>query len=201
MTDTVATGLAAGAAVLQGLLAVLLLVALAALVSPRARRMLVEARELLFGGELWIAWALAAIATGGSLFFSEYSNFLPCRLCWFQRIAMYPMAIVLLGTAIRRDIRGAVLYALPLPVLGAVVSGYHIYIEHHPEAETQGCLASAPGGCATRWIEKFGYITIPVLAITAFAAIATLLAMAWTRRERATGAALDEPDEQGLSAA
>src|SRR5215212_3132279 len=95
-TDTVSTILAAAAIVVEVLLAVVLVVAIAAIWSQRARRLLAEARESLLGGELWAAWGLALIATAGSLFFSEVSQFIPCRLCWFQRIAMYPLAAILL---------------------------------------------------------------------------------------------------------
>ena len=181
LTDVVSTGLAALAVVLQAALAALLLLALAALVSPRARLWLRELRVTLAGTELWIAWAVAAVATGGSLFFSEYSDFVPCRLCWFQRIAMYPLAALLLTAAVRRDFRGGALYALPFPAVGALIAIYHVYIEHNPEAETAGCKVSAP--CSLKWIEEIGYVTLPVLALTAFAAILALLLMARSRPE------------------
>jgi disulfide bond formation protein DsbB len=181
VTDAVATALAVLAILLQVLVALVLLLALVALVWPRGRAWLVEARESLFGSELWIAFAIAAGATAGSLFVSEYSDFIPCRLCGYQRIFMYPLAVVLLGAALRRDVRGAFLYTIWLPVIGMGVAAYHIYIEYHPEAETPGCKIGAP--CTTKWIDKFGYITIPVLAISAFAAITVLLAMAWSRRD------------------
>jgi disulfide bond formation protein DsbB len=118
-------------------------------------------------------------AHAGSLVFSEVSQFIPCRLCWFQRIGMYPLAVLLLIAALRRDVRGGALYGLPLAIFGAVVAIYHIYIEYHPEAETAGCKIGAP--CSTKWIDKIGYITIPVLALTAFLAIITLLVAALTR--------------------
>lgn len=175
-TEAVSTGLAALAVVVQAALAALILLALAALVSERARGWLRELRATVAGTELWLAWAIAAVATAGSLFFSEYSDFVPCRLCWFQRIAMYPLAVVLLTAAIRRDNRGGPLYALPLPILGALVSIYHIYIEINPEAETASCKVSAP--CSVKWIDELGYVTLPVLALTAFAAIIALLLMA-----------------------
>ena len=181
MTDAVATTLAVLAILLQVLVGLMILLGLLALISERGRAWLVEARESLFGSELWVAWAIAAVATAGSLFFSEHSHFIPCRLCWYQRIFMYPLAIVLLGAALRRDIRGAFLYTVWLPIIGAGVAGYHIYIEYHPEAETQGCKIGAP--CTIKWIDKFGYVTLPVLAISAFAAIITLLLFAWSRRE------------------
>jgi disulfide bond formation protein DsbB len=187
MTDAVSTGLAVLAIIVQVLLAVIVVVALASLVTPRARVVLREARDTLLGGELWAAWAVALVATLGSLYFSEVADFVPCRLCWFQRIFMYPLALLLLAMAIRRDTRNVLLYALPLPVIGIAVSAYHIYIEHHPEAESASCRAGVP--CSTKWIEEFGYITIPTLAATAFAAIIVLLAMAHSRARAAPPAA------------
>jgi disulfide bond formation protein DsbB len=178
-TNVVSTALAAAAVVLQVLLAIVLIVAIVAIWSRRARRLLAEARDSLLGGELWIAWGFALIATAGSLFFSEVSQFIPCRLCWFQRIGMYPLAAILLIAAIRRDYRGGALYGLPCAMFGAIVAIYHIYIEYHPEAETAGCKIGAP--CTTKWIDKLGYITIPVLALTAFLAIITFLGMALSR--------------------
>ena len=185
-TDAVSTVLAAAAVVVQVLLAVVLVVAVVAIWSPAARRLLAEARDSLLGSELWIAWGFAFVATAGSLFFSEVSNFIPCRLCWFQRIGMYPLAAILLIAAVRRDTRGGALYGLPLAAFGAIVAIYHIYIEYHPEAETAACKIGAP--CTVKWIDKLGYITIPALALTAFLAIIILLSMALSRttRSRAT---------------
>ena len=179
-TDAVSKVLAVGAVIVQALLALLLLLALAALVSPRARALLAEVRDTLLGGELWIAWAFALVATLGSLFFSEISDFIPCRLCWFQRIAMYPLAVLLLMAAWRRDQRGGALYALPIAIAGAGVSIYHIYIEYHPEAESAGCKLGG-AACSVKWIDELGYITIPVLALTAFAAIIALSLMVLSR--------------------
>jgi disulfide bond formation protein DsbB len=130
-TDLVATILAVGAVLVQALLALLLVLALAALVSPGARRVLAEVRDTLLGGELWVAFAVALVATLGSLFFSEIADFVPCRLCWYQRIAMYPLAALLLMAALRRDARGGALYALPMAIAGAGTAIYHIYIEHN----------------------------------------------------------------------
>ncbi len=181
VTDAVVTALSALAIFGQVLLGLLALIAVAALVLRPARRLLAEARDTLLGGELWAAFAIALIATLGSIYFSEIADFVPCRLCWFQRIAMYPLVAVLLVAAVRRDVRGGVLYALAFPVIGAGISIYHIYIERNPRAETPGCMAGgAP--CSLMWFEELGYVTIPTLALTAFALIGVLLAMAWTRR-------------------
>jgi len=167
----------------QVLLAVVGVVALSSLFFAPARRTLLELREALFGGELWAAWVVALTATLGSLYFSQVANFVPCELCWFQRIFMYPLVIVLLVAALRRDVRVGVQYSFALPLIGILFSAYHIYIEENPSAEPAACKVGSTS-CATKWIDKFDYVTIPVLAATAFAAVLTLLAFAWSRRER-----------------
>jgi disulfide bond formation protein DsbB len=179
LTDAVAIALAALAVVVQAALAALVALAVAALVSAGARRWLAELRATVAGAELWAAWSVALVATLGSLFFSEVSDFTPCRLCWFQRIAMYPLAVLLLIAAVRRDFRGGALYALAFPIAGGLVSVWHIYIEINPDAEPSSCRVAAP--CSLEWIEEIGYVTIPVLALTAFAAILALLLMARSR--------------------
>jgi disulfide bond formation protein DsbB len=169
--------------VVQAALAALVVLALAALVWPRARGWLRELRATIAGAELLAAWAVAVCATLGSLFFSEVSDFVPCQLCWFQRIAMYPLAVLLPIAALRRDLRGGALYALPFPIAGGLVSIWHVYIEINPDAEPSGCRVAAP--CSTKWIDEIGYVTIPVLALTAFAAILALLLMARSRPDDA----------------
>jgi disulfide bond formation protein DsbB len=182
-TDAVSTALTAAAIVVQAMLLVVLVLAIAAIWSGRARGLLVTARDTLLGGELWVAWGVALVAVAGSLFYSEVSQFIPCRLCWFQRIGMYPLVVLLLMAAIRRDTRGGALYGLPLAIFGSIVAIYHVYIEYHPEAETAGCKIGAP--CSTKWVDKLGYITIPSLALTAFLAVIVLL-LAALSRSRAT---------------
>ena len=179
LTDAVAVGLAALAVVVQAALLALAVLALATPVSPRARAWHRELRATIAGAELWAAWAVAVVATLGSLFFSEVSGFVPCRLCWFQRIAMYPLAVVLLVAALRRDFRAGPVYALAFPVVGGVISMWHIYIEINPDAEPSSCRIAAP--CSLKWIDEIGYVTIPVLALTAFAAILALLLLARSR--------------------
>lgn len=139
--------------------------------------------ELLRPAALWLAFLVAAVAMAGSLYFSVGAGFVPCDLCWYQRIAMYPLAAVLLVGALLRD-RRAALYAAVFPVVGACISIYHIYIEVNPDKESAACRAGVP--CATRWIDEFGYVTIPVMALSAFVLIGLLLAVAFIagRRER-----------------
>ena len=87
------------------------------------------------------------------------------------------MAIVTLLAAIANDYRVA-RYLLPLPVIGAGVSVYHLLVENGVVNEAQSCLISAPGGCSTKWINEFGYVTIPTLALTGFALVFGFLLLA-----------------------
>jgi disulfide bond formation protein DsbB len=134
-------------------------------------------RRALEGYELWLVFLVSSIATGGSLFFSEVAGFVPCELCWYQRICMYPLSIVSLLAALADDRRVA-RYLLPLPLVGAGVSVYHLLVENGVVKQSQICLLSAPGGCATKWIEEFGYVTIPTLALTGFALALAFLVLA-----------------------
>jgi disulfide bond formation protein DsbB len=138
------------------------------------RRPLNALRRVLWGYELWLAFLVSALATGGSLFFSEVAHYVPCELCWFQRVCMYPLSIATLLLALANDHRAA-RYLLPLPLVGAGVSAYHLLVENGVIKQTQACLLSAPGGCATKWINEFGFVTIPTLALTGFALTFALL--------------------------
>ena len=177
VTHDVIVGLSALGVVGQVLAGLLILFALLALFGVGGP--LQSVRGLLWGYELWAAFVVAAIATGGSLFFSQVAGFIPCELCWFQRICMYPLSIILLLAAIAGDYRVA-RYLLPLPIVGAGVSIYHILVENHVVSQASQCLVSAPGGCATKWINEFGYMTIPTLALTAFVLLIEFLCLAST---------------------
>jgi disulfide bond formation protein DsbB len=175
MTHDVIVALAVLGIVGQALGAALLLVGALALVGVRGP--LRSLRSGVEGYELWLAFVVAAIATGGSLFFSEIAHFVPCELCWYQRICMYPLSIVTLLAAVFDDPRTA-RYLLPLPVVGAGVSVYHLLVENRVVGESNTCSISAPGGCGAKWINEFGYMTIPTLAVTAFALVFAFLLMA-----------------------
>lgn len=159
----------------QLLLAAFAVVVVLALLGFRAPFRLV--RERLEGYELWLAFLIAALSGAGSLFFSEVADFPPCKLCWFQRIFMYPVAIAALGAAVFDD-RRAARYLLPLPVLGLGFSVYHVLVERGVITETSSCRISAPGGCAVKWVDEFGYVTIPTLAGTAFALLIVVFSLA-----------------------
>ena len=187
MTHDTIVALAVLGVVGQVFAALLILIGLAALAG--ARGPLRAVRRLLWGYELWAAFVVAAVATGGSLFFSEIAHFVPCELCWYQRICMYPLSILTLFLAVHGDHRAS-RYLLPLPVVGAGVSVYHLLIENKVISQPAQCLISAPGGCATKWINEFGYVTIPTLALTGFVLLIGFLALAsGSEEDRATLAA------------
>jgi disulfide bond formation protein DsbB len=122
---------------------------------------------------VWLAFLVAATATAGSLYFSEVAGFVPCRLCWFQRIAMYPLVPVLLVGAIRRD-PAVRWYALPIAAIGAGIAAYHTLIEWRPALDTGACDASGPS-CSFIWFREFGFITLATMALVGFLTILTLL--------------------------
>jgi disulfide bond formation protein DsbB len=119
-----------------------------------------------------LAFFVSLVATAGSLYMSEIRNFDPCILCWYQRICMYPLTIVLGMSLLRRD-RGVGWYALPLSLIGLGISIYHYQLERFPNQESISCSLDVP--CTTIWFEQFGYITIPMMALSAFSLIAVLV--------------------------
>jgi disulfide bond formation protein DsbB len=173
MTHDTIVALAVLGVIGQAMVATMLLVGACALAGWRTP--LAELRRALWGYELWAAFVVAALATGGSLFFSEIAGFVPCELCWYQRICMYPLSILTLFAAYHGDHRFA-RYLLPFPVIGAGVSVYHLLVENHWVSTPQACQIGA--GCTVKWINEFGYMTIPTLALTGFLLLIGFLALA-----------------------
>lgn len=121
------------------------------------------------------AAAVAVTATLGSLYFSEVAHFEPCRYCWFQRTAMYPLAVILPIAAWRRDLE-VWRYGLPLACGGLAVSIYHLQLQWRPGAGEGACGTGPP--CTLKYVEVFGFVTIPAMAAAGFVAIAGLLVLA-----------------------
>ena len=114
--------------------------------------------------------AITVTSMLGSLYFSEIADYVPCTLCWYQRIAMYSVAIISTIAAVRReDIR---VYTGALAGIGLVISTYHWFLERFPELETGACSSSVP--CDLVWFERFGFVTLPFMAFTGFLAVLTL---------------------------
>ena len=120
------------------------------------------------------AWGVALVAMLGSLYLSEIANFLPCLLCWYQRIAMYPLVFVL-GVGILRSDPGVWRFAIPLPVIGLLIAAYHVTIQWRPTLDVGTCSVGAP--CTGRYVAVFGYVSIPTMAGAAFLLITSLLVL------------------------
>lgn len=115
---------------------------------------------------LFIAWAASFIATLGSLFFSEVLKYVPCNLCWYQRIFMYPLVIIL-GLAIFKKDYKIASYSAILSGIGGLISLYHYGVQKIPFlGENSVSCGMVP--CTGQYINWLGFITIPFLALTAF---------------------------------
>ena len=122
---------------------------------------------------LLLAWVAAIIATLGSLYFSEVMHFIPCTLCWYQRIFMYPLTVIL-GIAFYRNDQGIYRYVLPISIIGMLISGYHTLLQKLPYLQQfEMCTTGVP--CSKDYINWLGFITIPLLAFIAFTVITVSL--------------------------
>lgn len=116
--------------------------------------------------------AIGVVAMGGSLYFSEVADFVPCRLCWFQRIAMYPIAVIAVIALVRRD-DGARWYLVPFAAVGGAISLYHYLIEWGVLSDSESCAVFGPA-CADVWFRTFGFSTLAFMALCGFAAVLAL---------------------------
>ena len=160
--------LAVGAMVTLGI------VRLLAIWSPAARGWYGSIATLIAPNAIGMAFWVALLATMGSLYFSEVAEFEPCKLCWYQRIAMYPLVVILGIAAVRRD-SGVRIYAIALAAIGALLATYHVALEWIPALDTGAC-GTGPA-CSVIWFRVFGFISLPSLALVAFLLILTLLSV------------------------
>ncbi|WP_439587109.1 disulfide bond formation protein B [Hydrogenophaga sp.] len=124
---------------------------------------------------LLMAWLVAVAATAGALFIGEVMGMVPCTLCWYQRIAMFPLALVLGMACFTEDRRGAV-YALPLAVVGAGIALYHTLLV--AGIVPKAWVPCGPGvSCADQKLDILDGLQIPWLSLAAFLAIAFLLTL------------------------
>ena len=116
-----------------------------------------------------IAIPLAALITTtsmlGSLYFSEIVNYKPCRLCWYQRAAMYPLAIFLI-VAVFKKFKFTKIVVAVLTLVGGSISTYHWFLERFPNLDAGVCDAKLP--CEFVWFESFGFVTLSFMVFTAF---------------------------------
>lgn len=132
---------------------------------------------------LFLAWLLASVSTTGSLFFSYVLEFAPCVLCWYQRIFLFPLVIILAVGLFPFD-NGVVKYGLPLAIAGWLTALYHtlLYSGVIPE-NIQPCSQGV--SCTEKYIELFGFVSIPMLSLLSFSTIIGLLVfLTLTNRQR-----------------
>ncbi len=122
---------------------------------------------------LFAAWLLAAVATAGSLFFSYVMGFAPCVLCWYQRIFLFPLVVILAVGLFPYD-RGVARYGLSLAFAGWLVAAYHnlVYFGIVPESLSP-CIQGV--SCKEEYVKLLGFLSIPLLSLLAFTSILGLL--------------------------
>lgn len=136
---------------------------------------LAEFRDGLGRIALPLAWIVALVTTLGSLYYSKVQGYLPCELCWYQRIVLYPWSVILAIAAWRRD-SAIRIYAIPVLCIGVVISIYHSWIQWWPPSNgTSLCTAAAP--CTLKYVDEFGFVTLPFMALSAAALIIALLSI------------------------
>ena len=128
---------------------------------------------------IFVAWMVAAVSTLGALFLGEVMHLPACVLCWYQRIFMFPLALILPIGLFPYD-RKVVRYALPLAALGGLIAVFHqLLVAGVIPASIKPCTQGVP--CTEKVIEWFGFVTIPLLSIAAFSTIIALLTWAYFR--------------------
>lgn len=192
--NTISTFLAVGAILIGvGVVAAAATRALA-VGSASARRVHAAVAGWFQGYGLWLAWLMAVVATLGSLYYSQIAHFTPCEYCWYQRIGMYPLAVIL-GIAAFRGDTAIRRYVFPLAIGGGLISAYHYTIQHLPDIATGSCSTTTPCTAALVW--KFDFVSIPFMALVSFAAIVTVLLLDRARTPSPTDQdAVHEPAEK-----
>lgn len=154
----------------QILIVLFALIFIGSRVSPK-NKFITSVFKFISENSLSFAFFIALIAVSGSLFFSEIAHFVPCKLCWYQRIFMYPQ-VILLGIATLKNDFGIKRYILPLSIIGLVIAVYHYVLQMSPIPLP---CSDEVASCALKQISYFGYITIPLMSATAFALIIILM--------------------------
>ncbi len=140
-------------------------------------------RDLIGPHALPLAIVVAVVTTGGSLYLSEVLGYQPCRLCWYQRAAAYPLAFMLpVALLVKRPNIHRV--AAPMAIVGALISCYHLLIEHFPSLESSTCDPNNP--CSLIWVRHFGFVTIPFMALASFLLHLVLVVLGEQNRKAAT---------------
>lgn len=131
---------------------------------------------------LYIAWTVSLVAMLGSLYFSEIKGYIPCELCWYQRIFMYPLVLIL-GIGTFQNDKTVKKFVLPLALVGGSISFMHYLEQKIPGfGGIKPCVSGVP--CNAQYINWFGFITIPFLALVAFVIIACCMVFIKPKKSR-----------------
>jgi disulfide bond formation protein DsbB len=141
------------------------LLVVAAVWSKQAAQLKRRFHELIDGYELLLAAVVAGTATLGSLYLSEIADLPPCRLCWFQRLIMYPTAVALAIAAWKRFVQVRIPIMIEV-IVGAGVAFWHYLLQYNPSWQGTSCSLEVP--CAQVWFRVLGFISIPYMALSAF---------------------------------
>lgn len=134
--------------------------------------MLVNKQIKLYAKEyiLYLAWFQAFVATVGSLYFSLVRHLPPCDLCWYQRIFMYPLTIILAVGILKKD-KNIYLYSLPFAIIGLFIAIYHVILQEGFIPKTLQPCSLGSISCGDKYLEILGFITIPLMSAAAFTLI------------------------------
>jgi disulfide bond formation protein DsbB len=136
-----------------------------------------KAEKYLTKNSVRFALIIGLVATLGSLYFSEIRGFEPCKLCWLQRIFMYPLPIIL-GISLYKKTKEVWNYVLPMAVVGLGIAAYHYYYQVTGSSLIPCSTIGFSVSCSERFFTYWGYITIPWMSLSAFALIAALMLLA-----------------------
>ncbi|MBX4209348.1 disulfide bond formation protein B [Candidatus Parcubacteria bacterium] len=151
----------------------------AAYISPKLRQTPIAAFFRDKG--LLIAFVVSLLATAGSLIYSDVLGYEPCKLCWFQRIFMYPQ-VLLMGMALFKKDHGMKIYGFVMSAIGAAIALFH-YTGQLGLTPLPCSAVGYSASCAQKFVLEFGYITIPMMAFSAFILIAATLLLSMKREE------------------
>ena len=171
----ITTAYAVLALVADAIVLVVLIGFIATRTSLQSRESWARFRDAVTPFTLPFAWIVAMLATLGSLYLSQIAGLTPCEFCWFQRICMYPLTLLLGIAAFRGDLSIAKRYFMPMSIVGALLATYHYQLEHIA-GEPTVCGTAVP--CDQAAFNIFGFISVPFLSLAAFLLITTMLLLA-----------------------
>jgi disulfide bond formation protein DsbB len=177
-SEVINTGYAVLALIADAMVVLMVGFFLVSRTSPSARERWGHFRDNVTPYALQVAWIVAVLATFGSLFLQYEEHFDPCQFCWFQRICMYPLSLLLGIAAFRGQVDVAKRYFLGLSMVGAVIAIYHYQLEHVPNEVSVCGNSSGDVPCNVAVFNIFGFISVPFLSMAAFLLITTLILVA-----------------------